>query len=289
LEISFGLEDLIRDHNTCFSAGGAQPSVFTIINGMVEGFQNTNNVDYIHGDANGGPCTSGCYYGAIADWSGSGTDNPFCSGAGKFLMDCAFNGVYNFASEVLIPGYTSSNPSGGFVTSQSTSGWTSAWTVGTTIPTASAVPARLSAQGWRWAPAGIPPAWPIGQPPLFDLRFSYTSPNISGAHASTDGLDIGADVDQLEDALGWIKNVRALSIATTSASISFHAPDLGASCVVGYGTNSDLATWTQSGADTSGSQERSIALSGLTTGTAYQYQVWCSGTAPTSTRNFRTL
>ena len=103
-------------------------------------------------------------------------------------------------------------------------------------------------------------------------------------------IDTHAHIDQLEDSLGWIKNVRSLNITSTGATIAFHAPDGGTACYVAYG-RAPSGTWTPdafdpltlsvSPADTSANQERSIGLSGLSPGTGYFYQVWCGGTAPT--------
>ena len=151
--------------------------------------------------------------------------------------------------------------------------------------TAADVPANAAAVGWA-------------SPTLNNYKLRATSAYISGGHSSTDGLDVGIDQDILEDALGWIKNVRTLNIASTAATIAFHAPDTGTACYVAYGTGPtgtwtpnafDPLTWSVSPADTSVSQERLIGLSGLSVKTEYFYQVWCGGTAPTTTRNMRTL
>ncbi len=56
----------------------------------------------------------------------------------------------------------------------------------------------------------------VGKP--VDLHLNYLSPFISGARTSTDGLDIGADIDALTAAQSQVSNVRVLSAPPAALS-----------------------------------------------------------------------
>jgi hypothetical protein len=282
-ELSFGGEDEIYDHNTCYSAGGQFSLGLLLIAKMIEGFQFTNNALYFHEDAG--------FHGAVADWGpGGGSSTPDCTGSGTSLTNCVFNNIYNFSNNLLIPGFTNSQTMSG---DSATAPVIAAWTKPNTfIPADATVAGRIASSKWNSASAS-PSAWPAA-----NLRFSTASPYIAGGHNATDGADIGVNQDVLEDALGWITNVRTLDITSTGATIAFHAPDSGTPCYVAYGTGPvgtwtptafDPLTWSVSPPQASASQERSIGLSGLSAKTEYFYQVWCGGTAPATTGNLRTI
>jgi hypothetical protein len=101
-------------------------------------------------------------------------------------------------------------------------------------------------------------------------------------------LDVGVNQDALEDALGWIKNVRTAAVTATGFTAVFHAPDPSGACYVGYGNSTNPVTWQRTAADTSASQERSISVTGLTPQTTYSFQIWCANTAVTVTETVRT-
>ena len=281
--LSFGGEDVTIDHNSCYSVGGSFSVGLLFVAKMIEGFQFTNNEVYFHEDAN--------FHGAVGDWGPSGgASTPNCAGVGTSLTNCVFNNVYNFSNNLLIPGFTNSQTmSGNSATAPVIAAWTNP---NTFIPADATVANRIASSTWISATAN-PAAWPAA-----NLRFATASPYIAGSHKTTDGTDVGINQDVLEDALGWITNVRVLNITSTTATIAFHAPDSGTACYVARGTGAagtwtptafNPLTWTVSPPQTSASRERSIELSGLSAKTEYFYQVWCRGAAPDSTRNLRTL
>lgn len=102
---------------------------------------------------------------------------------------------------------------------------------------------------------------------------------ITALQSSVTGL--GVDYNKLDDAQGIIKNTKV-----SGGVVSFHAPDAGAGCWVMYGLKNTSVSWARSAVDTSANQERAIPLVGLVSGSTYYYQIWCSGTAPTSTLMF---
>ena len=83
-------------------------------------------------------------------------------------------------------------------------------------------------------------------------------------------LGVGADIDLIDAARSITSNERAISITTTTATITYRAPDATKSCTV-----ENVATGSRT-TDTSGSLSRSVALTGLTTGTTYTYRIMCT-------------
>ncbi len=267
--IWFGGEDVIVDHNTCYSAAGNSPAVVSGVSKMVEGFKFTNNAVFVNDD-NG-------LNGVALDWGGGGTGSPNCSLLkGTAGISCFANGVYNWSNNLLIPGYTNSQTMSG---DSKAADWVTSWrgSTNTWIPTDSTVAARVA--GSRW-----------DNPSSASFQFTQSSPYISGGpNRATDDTDIGANQPGVQDALGWVLNVRTPLISSSGFTAAFHAPDPSTACYVGYGTSSDPTTWSQTEADTSATQERTIQVTGLTSETTYYFQIWCSQSAPTTTSPVRTL
>src|SRR6202043_690864 len=90
-------------------------------------------------------------------------------------------------------------------------------------PNANTLAGRAGQIGWFSQSAG-------------NFRLQSNSPYISGAKATTDSLDVGADMDQLEQHQGKVSNVRAYNSTSTSTTIGLYAPDSFA-CGVDWGTS----------------------------------------------------
>lgn len=84
----------------------------------------------------------------------------------------------------------------------------------------------------------------------------------------------GADLDAIDAARGLTSNLRWTARGTTTATVAYTAPDASTSCVVEYGTSATSGTGTRV-TDTTGSRFRSVSLTGLTSGTTYNYRVFC--------------
>jgi hypothetical protein len=99
----------------------------------------------------------------------------------------------------------------------------------------------------------------------YRLKFSSTyAPN-----------GVGADVDAIRAAYGEVYNLRALSITSSGATVYYTAPDATTACTVEYGTSATAGTGTRV-TDSTGSRFRTKALTGLASGTAYSFRVYCS-------------
>jgi len=117
-----------------------------------------------------------------------------------------------------------------------------------------------------------------------NFRLNYQSPYISGARASSDGLDIGADMNALEAAQGKVTNVHTYGTTTTATTVAFTAPDT-TGCSVDYGTvnfPSGTGGWTRV-PNTGGQRAQTVALAGLASQTTYTYRVNCAVMQPTGT------
>lgn len=99
-----------------------------------------------------------------------------------------------------------------------------------------------------------------------DFRLRYSS-----TYAPTGA---GQNADAIRAATGVVYNLRALTIASTSATLAYTAPDSTTACTVEYGTSSTAGTGSRV-TDTTGSRFRTKGLTGLSTGTLYYYRVYC--------------
>ena len=107
------------------------------------------------------------------------------------------------------------------------------------------------------------------------------------AKASTDGGDVGANMDQLEQHQGKVSNVRAYGSTSTSTTIAFYAPDSFA-CGVDWGTSSfwsGSSSWTRvnGAAGSPDPRVQSVALTGLPAHGLIYYRLNCAVQQPTGT------
>jgi hypothetical protein len=108
---------------------------------------------------------------------------------------------------------------------------------------------------------------------------------ISGAKASNDGLDVGVNMDQLEQHQGKVSNVRVLATTSTSATIGLYAPDSFA-CGVDWGTSAFFTgsgTWTRVNGSTGNPDPRiqAVTLTGLPAHGLVYYRLNCAVMQPT--------
>jgi len=251
-----GNEDMIVDHNTVAGNTGSLPSIWFMTDTLHEGMQFTNNFFYL---------TSG-------DWGFSLNTSPVtypsCTNTdGKVTIDCVWTGGYRFDNNVLM-----SNGTQGAVQTV----WPN--TLFNYIPS---TPSNYGATGFFHYVT--PTEFVNGNVDHENFRLNSSGPYCSGCGSpASDGLDVGANIDQLEAAEGVVTliGVPNSSITTTGATVVFIAPD-SAGCSVDYSsTDSTLVNSFTRIADAGGARVRNIALTGLTTQTGYFYRVNCAVQQP---------
>lgn len=147
-------------------------------------------------------------------------------------------------------------------------------------------PGTLWFNGLWDGPGPTPPGGcPNGAPfPFFNTaqgnyRIQPTSIYVSGGSSpATDNTTVGVDPDVMEAAQGNVSNVRVFNIGTTTATVGFFAPN-AAGCPVDWSSN-NFSTYTRV-SNAGGDRVQSVPLTGLTSGTIYQYRVDCTVMQPT--------
>jgi hypothetical protein len=143
---------------------------------------------------------------------------------------------------------------------------------------------RINAVGWMAAdPANACVTFAC------NLRLAFSSAYTSGNQASTtspttDGLAVGADIDQLEAHQGKVSGVHTFSPSSTGITIGWLAPSSTFACGVDYGYtpfyNGSSGSWTRV-AGSATARLQSIALTGLTAHALVYYRVNCEVMQPT--------
>ena len=265
--IGYGAEDIIIRHNTLYDNRGYAADWLHVTQSPIEGIYIADNLIFAntpHPISN-----ESLQY-----------NTPSCTGSDKALMDCDFtsgpgNTSYVGASNTFIPGWNDNrppvNPIDPAIISTNFNGLP-----GLSVVTGSDTSTRVAYV--QWANPGLTTT--------ADFHLQSGSPYAAGgAYPASDATDRGANVDALNQAQGAFGAITVTPEGISSATIAAYVPDAGASCLAAYGTGTDPTAWSRSSVDTANSRSRSISLSGLSTGTYYG-QVWCSGTAPSSTFSF---
>lgn len=263
------------DHNTISGQGGCLSLWDWWLQSLIGGLARTNNIYNVVTD----PGTwAGVLYGTNYEQDG-GHDAPDCTALfGAALFNCPTVNNYNFNKNVMLATWTNSFPGSQveYTPSQIATLQTGlgSYAAANYFPNDTTLAQRQGHVGWFSVSAA-------------NFRLISSSPYISGAHASTDGQDIGANMDQLEQHQGKVSNVRVLSRTSTSATVAFYAPDSFA-CGVDYGTTAfynGSGSWTRV-AGAAGSPDprvQSVALTGLTAHSLVYVEINCAVMQPTLT------
>lgn len=242
-----GGEDHTYSHNSYIGPtnGGRLPTIWWTFGVGFEGMYSTNNFYYIWNQTQG----------VSQDGSAGG---PCIGLLGQAQTDCIFTPANRnlIASNVL--------RSGDMTQSQINTAWPAALNI---------VPASMATSNVGWYNSSE-----VGN--LGNFRLKSTSPYI---HAANDGLDIGANINELEAAQGKVQlgGVPSGMITTTGATIAFLAPD-AQGCPVDYSsTDPTMITSFTRQADAGGARARAVALSGLSSSTLYFYRINCAVQQPT--------
>ena len=308
-------EDVVFDHNTVLPYDGLIPQILNMEVGQLEGFQFTNSVVF-YPRSHGAGGHGGINWGGNHGWGFDNADTlPACGSnnlVDKSMMDCAMTPSYQFAGNVIVPGYDSANianvpcesapnnlpsnaydlicltratmtPSGQMSYSDLQASFGSLLTTNTLVNATTGVPNALAAMKFIDAVTGT------------NFRLRNESPFISGgsfnqtARQTTDLKDAGADINQLELDMGFVTliGVPGNSVTSTAATVAFLAPD-AQGCPVDYSSSDPtlINSFTRV-TDTGTARNRAVALSGLSSGTTYYYRVNCMVSQPSG--EFKTL
>ena len=277
-------EDLTIDHNTFVAISGSFGNfVHQAAGTQPEGLTVTNNIIPI---SNAAPFND----------HGLGADGLAQSSGGEAVVsnpNVAPWLNYQFHHNLLYPSQfsvadTSGNGRNGVTTFTSTETQASAQSFYPTLQNSNYFPAVTSFTQLGLFRAPAPPATNDSFYSGLDARALSGSLASSGHHGypSTDGQDLGADLQAIRDAQGAVTLIGApASVMTaTSAVITFQAPDSQA-CPVDFKAvdpaDPNLLNGFTRAADTGASRLRSVLLTGLTTQTTYAYRVDCAAQQPT--------
>ncbi len=263
IEGGYANEDMIINHNSIYDNRGASDSFLHWLLSPIEGVSITNNF---------------MWYSDQPMFTPENVSN--CAVYDKALMDCAFtsgpgNPAYTFTGNVIVPSWTNSSVPSGQQAQSTLQGLYSGVPASNSVMSSSmgGVPETGASIDWFHSTSSTTP----------DFHLQSGSAYISGgANHAADGLDVGANIDALLATQGNVRliGVPNSSLTTSTASVVFVAPD-SAGCPVDYSlTDSTLVTAFTRVADAGGPRVRSIALTGLTSGTRYFYRIDCAVQQP---------
>ena len=312
LSLAYALEGLTVNHNTMLGTRGFIPAIFVWNGGPGASIRFTNNIltstyqtptNALAGNLFWGPDTSGqlptitpSTTSPLPIWQGIATASPNPDPASQFTGNvlvpgvtdtCGVVGGCNGSIQPLDSVYAS--PSYAYKFANCSAYWSAlrgnVCAGDRKTRTANEVLATLR----LWGPITNTSGYPI----VANHRLTATSPYNSGAKASgtnptTDGLDAGANIDQLEAAQGVVSNVHT-STTAMGPMIAFFAPD-SFSCSIDVDPSADDGKFTPgvfsriAGSAVSGTggqlAEQTVLLTGLTPHTQYNLRVNCSSQQP---------
>lgn len=272
-----GVSNLIIEHNVVWQAGGPFPPAFAHTYQLLSGWDISNNFLQLVGDA--GSTWSGLNY-SNGNLGVSPVPDPNLTAPNVFLADVP---QFQFLNNVFLGTCTNSTLSTPYCVTEMGNSTINSYATGYTnyptnlFPTTGTTLAnRVSGVHW-FDPANL------------NFRLNYQSPYISGgaSHAS-DGLDVGPNINALEAAQGVVSGMHVSALATTTASITWLAPD-ATSCTLDYGTSNfptGTGSWTRvnpTATGPGGARVQTASLTGLTTGTLYYTRINCAVMQPVVT------
>jgi hypothetical protein len=260
-----GMESVTVTHNTWSSNRGfASGCVANIIN-VFAGVNVSNNICNWNSD---GP--NAFSYNTFGQSNVPNPAPPGLTFGTSFLSSPTLNNVI-WARNVVLCQWSNGNPATQVeITNSACAANASLYPAGTYFPNSgSTLLSRVAAIHWH-------------DPVNANFRLNYQSPYISGTRLSSDGMDIGADINTLEAAQGKVTNIHTFGTTATSTTVAFNAPDANG-CTVDYGTTnfpSGTGSWTRV-PNAGGQPVQTVTLTGLATGTTYTYRVNCAVMQPT--------
>jgi hypothetical protein len=281
LEGAGAFEDARIEHNTVQPTYGQYPAFWWVFQrNNPEGVSITDNILPVDSGTSGIQQEGGWCVGVP---SGEATMlNASCGNFRSltFSRNLLYPTAYSVSDTVNPTGpytFTSNQTQGGIQAKYPTT-WTANYLPASTVP---------GSYGWFQAQA-YPANVNSLHPGPVDARVrsgSLLSPSNAAGYRATDGGNIGADMQAIRDAEGVVElvGVPVNLLSAVGASIVFNAPDRQ-SCPVDYKVFDASDPTTTNGftrvTDSGTGRTRSVAITGLTTKTAYQYVIRCAAWQP---------
>ncbi len=270
-----GAEDLIVDHNTILPMRGQEGVLFWLYNTRSEGVTITNNI-----------------FPMSSSYQGISGEHSCPQRNAEGAINCLWTN-YTFKNNLLYPASWSVFDSLGLNKSgqqnQTYTSNTQPTDIQSWYPNISQnnyVPSWTDLNNMKWFQLSSFPTDSVHPATSGDFHFRSDSPYISGGqYRSTDGKDVGIDVDAFQSAQGKVTLIGTPTgqITASSAFVAFVAPDAQA-CPVDYKiydvTDPNLINGFTRVSDTGTARTRSVQLSGLSSKTTYMYRVNCAVEQP---------
>jgi hypothetical protein len=287
IEVDGAVEDMRIENNTFFDTRGSNPQIWHSQVNWIEGCLVQNNLLWFNQNAQGF----------------SGEQNfhtvltPAIGGIASALFNSQCTNDPNVAggimgNNVAVPYYNNSAAPSGFVTPSTicTSFGGSTLTLNacsggtpliTTVLNGANAAANLAAIGFT-APTPVLATVPL------NLKLLYNALCISGNHCTTDGTDMGADMNALLTAQGFVQTPTVGNITSTVAVVNWWTYDGSVACAVDYAVApNDPSTQTGGGRQTALTGNSQSVTITAAAHSAILYRVLCPVSQPTGSFQLR--
>jgi len=265
-------ENFLFDHNTVRGQGGCQPLVVNYTFDFPSGGFTNNILNFVVDPAFGNSLKKGTHFEPMGYLGGVCAAN---TNGGMPLLNCIKN--FDWAGNVMLATWKNSYPKTLSEFSARDIAKAKSYFPPANWPEANTLARRRDQIGWS-------------NPTALDMRLKRSSPYASANQSAltsptTDGKDAGADIDQLLQHQGAVQKVKVLAKTSTSATLSFYAPDSFA-CGVDWGTKpfyKGSGTWTRVAGAVGSPDVRAqrVTLSGLPVHSLIYYRLNCAVQQPT--------
>lgn len=271
-------EDTRVEHNTVFPLRGYVPALWhTFVGDQRDGMKVTDNVFPVDSMTHG--------FNQEQNWcngvnSGEATIGPACSKWGN----------YQITNNVFYPAVWSvTDTAGGDTIHPSNASNQTQAGIQSMLPTLSStnyIPGSNDLSTYGFFRTTSLPVNTDNVPSNPDAHLRHTSLLLaSSGYKSTDGKDLGADINAIDNAEGKLQavSIPASLLTSHSAVVTFVAPD-AQSCPVDYAvfdsTDPYLINSFQRVADAATARNRAVSLTGLASGTVYRVRIDCAAFQP---------
>jgi hypothetical protein len=281
-------EDLEIDHNLWWQTAGYYTPSFEILQQPFGGFDYSNNINWYDTDqafqglyyGNGGSCSSGA--------TGTCAFPDLNAQVGSALLANLNQATMN--NNAWLCGYSNSAPASQIAISQA-----NCTTYAALYPGNNFFPNTVSTLAGRINQIQLYSAGTYSSPQSGTYYLQPGSPiNSGGANKASDGKQVGPNINELNAAQGLVQNIHVSALGTTTASITFQAPDSFV-CIVDVKNSNDFILGTAARSTStpftptitatvaSGQTIQTASITGLTSATLEYGRVNCAVSQPVIT------